>query len=61
MAEALKLVATEYASACFDKVGSMARARDRHWWAGVGLYLWTAFLFGNVLGEVWGLVGTQMA
>ena len=55
MTETLKLVATEYAAACMGKVESVARSRDRHWWAGVGLYLWTAFLFGNVLGEIWRL------
>lgn len=60
MTEALKLVASEYAAACRDKVESVALAHDRHWWAGVGLYLWSAFLFGNVVGEVWRLVGTPV-
>lgn len=58
MTEALKLVASGYAAACMDKVGDVARAHDRHWWAGVGLYLWTAFLAGNVMGEIWRLVET---
>lgn len=58
MTEALKLVASGYAAACIDKVSGVARAHDRHWWAGVGLYLWTAFLLGNVMGEVWRLAGT---
>ncbi|MEO8422133.1 MAG: hypothetical protein ABI457_13155 [Hyphomicrobium sp.] len=61
MTETIKLVATEYASACMGKMESVARAHDRHWWAGVGLYLWTAFLFGNVIGEIWRLVGVPMA
>ena len=61
MTETLKLVAAEYAAACLGKMESVARSRDRHWWAGVGLYLWTAFLFGNVMGEIWRLFGTPMA
>ena len=61
MTETLNLVATEYASACMGKMENVARSHDRHWWAGVGLYLWTAFLFGNVVGEVWRLVGAPMA
>jgi hypothetical protein len=32
MTEALKLVASEYASVCIDKVESVARSHDRHWW-----------------------------
>jgi len=43
-----------------DTVESVTGAHDGHWWAGVGLYLWTAFLFGNVVGEVWRLVGTPL-
>jgi len=61
MTEALKLVASEYAAACRDTVGSVARSHDRHWSAGVGLYLWSAFLLGNVIGEVWRLVGVPVA
>lgn len=60
MTEALKLVASEYAAACRGKVESVARSHDSHWWAGVGLYLWSAFLFGNIVGEVWRLVGTPV-
>lgn len=59
--EALKLVASECAAACRERVESMARSHDRHWWAGVGLYLWTAFLFGNVMGEIWRLFAAPMA
>jgi len=60
MTETLKFVASEYAAVCIDKVGSVARSHDRHWWAGVGLYLWTAFLVGNVMGEAWRITATQM-
>jgi len=55
MAETFKLIAAEYATTCAEKVGSIVRSRDGHWWSGVGLYLWTAFLFGNVMGEAWHL------
>lgn len=61
MTDTLKLVASECAAACIGKVESMARAHDRHWWAGVGLYLWTAFLFGNIIGEVWRIAAVPMA
>ncbi len=61
MTEALKFVASEYAAACVERVERVARAHDRHWWAGVGLYLWTAFLFGNVVGEIWRIVGVPLA
>lgn len=60
MTEALKLVASECAAACRDTVESVTGSRDGHWWAGVGLYLWTAFLFGNVMGEAWRLAGPQV-
>lgn len=59
MTEALRLVASGYATACMSKFEGVARSHDRHWWAGVGLYLWTAFLLGNVMGEVWRLVGAS--
>jgi hypothetical protein len=61
MTDTLKLVASECAAACIGKVESMARAHDRHWWAGVGLYLWTAFLFGNVVGEMWRIFAAPIA
>ena len=55
MAEALKMMAAEYATTCAEKVEHVVRSHDKHWWAGVGIYLWTAFLFGNVMGEAWHL------
>ena len=61
MTETLKLVASECASVCIGKVESMARSHDRQWWAGVGIYLWTAFLLGNVMGEIWHIVGAPVA
>jgi hypothetical protein len=61
MTETLKLAATDYFHAVKDKAEGVARSRDGHWWAGVGLYLWTAFLFGNVVSEVWHLYGNSIA
>jgi hypothetical protein len=61
MAETLKLIAAEYASTCAEKVGDLVGARDGHWWAGVGLYLWTAFLFGNIMGEAWYILAVSGA
>ena len=45
MTETLKRAASTYLAAFADRLQRVARARDGHWWAGVGLYLWTAFLF----------------
>jgi hypothetical protein len=61
MPETLKLAASEYIAVVGGRVRIIARARDGHWWAGVGLYLWTAFLFGNVMSEIWHLYGQQIA
>lgn len=61
MADTLKLFASEYAFACYGKIESIVGAHDRHWWAGVGIYLWTAFLLGNVLGEMWRLSGAPLS
>ncbi|KWT65817.1 hypothetical protein [Hyphomicrobium sulfonivorans] len=61
MAEALKAMALDGAMSGYTKVRDVVGAHDRNWWAGVGLYLWTAFLFGNVVGEVWGVFGLPMA
>ena len=61
MTETLKLAASEYLAAFGGGLGCMARARDGHWWAGVGLYLWTAFLVGNVMSEIWHLYGQSIA
>lgn len=61
MAETLKLAVAEYLAAFGGGLERVVRARDGHWWAGVGLYLWTAFLFGNVMSEIWHLYGTQIA
>jgi len=61
MAETLKLAAADYFTAFKGKAEGVARSRDGHWWAGVSLYLWTAFLFGNVASEVWHLYGHSIA
>ena len=61
MAKTLRLAASEYLAAIGGTVKRVVRARDGHWWAGVGLYLWTAFLLGNVMSEIWHLYGQQIA
>lgn len=61
MTETLKLAASNYLATFKGGLQRVAQARDGHWWAGVGLYLWTAFLFGNVVSEIWHMYGQSIA